>query len=62
MDTTSDEIPADVVPLTKEELAERKRWAEEFAAQKLLEDARASALQKLAALGLTPDEIRAITV
>ena len=62
MATTSDEVPAAVVPLTKEELAERKRWADEFAAQALMEQARVSAEKKLAALGLTPDEIKAITV
>jgi hypothetical protein len=57
------------VPLTTEELAQRETdrlaWeakeAEELAAKQAKEAAVASANAKLAALGLTPDEIAAIT-
>jgi hypothetical protein len=57
------------VPLTAEELAQREtdrlaweaREAEELAAKEAKEAAVASANAKLAALGLTADEIAAIT-
>jgi len=57
------------VELTAEEIAEREAMAAEYAVQKAQEDAakaaaeeaKASAQAKLAALGLTADEIAAIT-
>jgi regulator of protease activity HflC (stomatin/prohibitin superfamily) len=58
-----------VVPLTDEEIAEREAMAAQAEADRLaqeqaeadLQAAKASAEEKLAALGLTPDEIAAIT-
>jgi hypothetical protein len=57
------------VELTAEEIAEREAMAAEYAVQKAQEDAakaaaeaaKASAQLKLAALGLTADEIAALT-
>jgi hypothetical protein len=57
------------VELTAEELAQREADAVAYAAQKALDDAeaqakadaKASAEAKLAALGLTPDEIAALS-
>lgn len=57
-----------VVPLTAEEIAQRETDALAYAEQKALEDAaeaakaeaKASAEAKLAALGLTADEIAAL--
>ena len=56
-------------PLTQEELAEREAMAAQAEADRLaaeseaqaIADAKASAQAKLAALGLTPDEISALT-
>ena len=57
-------VPVYLVPLTEEELAEREQWAEEALQQEINEqaklDAKASALLKLSALGLTEEEARAI--
>lgn len=58
-----------VVPLTPEEIAEREQMALEAEAQRLAEEqaqaereaAKISAQNKLAALGLTSEEIAAIT-
>ena len=57
------------VELTAEEIAEREAMAAEYAAQKAQEDAakaaaeaaKTSAQSKLAALGLTADEIAALS-
>ena len=57
------------IPLTGEEIAQREADAAAYAAQKAIDDAAAtaaaaakeSAQAKLAALGLTADEITAIT-
>ena len=57
------------VPLTAEEIAQREAdaatWAEQKAAEEAAEaaaaEAKASAQAKLAALGLTADEIAALT-
>ena len=57
------------VELTAEEIAEREAMAAEYAVQKAAEDAakaaaeaaKASAQSKLAALGLTADEIAALS-
>jgi hypothetical protein len=57
------------VELTAEEIAEREAMAAEYAAQKAQEDAdkvaaeaaKASGKAKLAALGLTAEEIEALT-
>ena len=57
------------VELTAEEIAEREAMAAEYAVQKAQEDAavaaaeaaKASAQSKLAALGLTADEIAALS-
>ena len=57
------------VELTAEEIAEREAMAAEYAAQKAQEEAdkaaveaaKASAQSKLAALGLTADEIAALS-
>lgn len=69
MDTVDDslgvEVPAELVPLTKEQqqivneivAKEIARETEETAK----ETARLSALKKLAKLGLTPEEITALT-
>lgn len=56
------------IPLSEEELAQREidnaateaRKAEELAAQEALEAARASAVSKLVAVGLTEEEIAAL--
>lgn len=57
-------VPVYLVPLTAEEEAEREQWAAEQAQRDADEqakrDARASALAKLAALGLTDEEIAAL--
>ena len=58
-----------IVPLTAEEIAQREIDAEYFAEMKAQEEAalqakaeaKASAVSKLAALGLTTDEISALT-
>lgn len=60
---------SEVVPLTAEELAQREsdrlayeaQEAERLAAEEAKENLKASANAKLAALGLTADEIAAIT-
>lgn len=56
-------VPVWLVPLTPEEEAEREQWATEQAAREQAEAdkaaARASAIAKLADLGLTVDEINA---
>jgi hypothetical protein len=57
------------VPLTGEEIAQREADAQAFAEQKALQDAavaaeeaaRESAKAKLATLGLTPEEIAALS-
>ena len=58
-------VPVYLVPLTEEEEAERAQWAQEQAdreaAEEAKKEARQSALGKLAALGLTEDEISALT-
>jgi hypothetical protein len=62
-------VPVYLVPPTVEQEAEREQWAlDALAREKVLADeltakegARASAYAKLAKLGLTPDEIAAIT-
>lgn len=58
-------VPVYLVPLTAEEEAEREQWATEQAERELAEqtkkEARQSALAKLEALGLTSDEIAALT-
>ena len=63
MDTTN-EIPAEVVPLTEEEQALHAQWAQEFAeretAEQALVEAKQSAIAKLAELGLTEEEARAV--
>jgi hypothetical protein len=55
-------VPIYLVPLTEEEEAERAQWAQEQAdreaAEEAKKEARQSALGKLAALGLTEDEIQ----
>lgn len=63
MDTTN-EIPAEVVPLTEEEQALHAQWAQEFAereaAEQAVVEAKQSAITKLALLGLTEEEARAV--
>lgn len=58
-------VPVYLVPLTEEQLAELEQLAIEEEARKQAEAdkevARLSALNKLAALGLTPEEISALT-
>jgi len=58
-------VPVYLVPLTPEEEAEREAWAveqaEREAAEQAKQEARASALEKLAKLGLTQDEVAALT-
>ena len=50
-----------VIDLTPEEIAKNQIWqAEEDAKQQAAIDAKASALAKLAALGLTQDEVKAL--
>ena len=57
-------VPVYLVPLTEEELAEREQWAAEAAEHELAEEAKIqakeSALAKLAKLGLTEEEARAV--
>jgi 8-oxo-dGTP pyrophosphatase MutT (NUDIX family) len=57
-------VPVYLVPLTEEELAEREQWAIEAAEREAAEeanlDARKSALAKLANLGLTEEEAKAV--
>jgi hypothetical protein len=57
-------VPVYLVPLTEEELAEREQWAIEAADREAAEqaklDARESALAKLAKLGLTEEEAKAV--
>lgn len=66
-DITPDDsvVPVYLVPLTAEEEAEREQWAQEQADREAAEEAkkqaRISALEKLAALGLTEDEVAALT-
>jgi hypothetical protein len=58
-------VPVYLVPLTKEELAERKQWAAEEAERQKAEEAKIAAKEtgkaKLAKLGLTEEEISALT-
>lgn len=63
--TPSDSVvPVYLVPLTAEEEAERKAWAAEAAEREAAEqaklEARESALAKLAKLGLTEEEAKAV--
>lgn len=57
-------VPVYLVPLTEEELAEREQWALEAEAKLAEEEAksaaRATAVAKLAALGLTEEELSAL--
>lgn len=57
-------VPVYLVPLTEEELAEREQWAIEAAEREAAEqsrvDAKQSALAKLALLGLTEEEAKAV--
>lgn len=57
-------VPIYLVPLTPEEEAERTRWAEEAVQREKDEaakvDAKASAISKLSALGLTEEEAKAV--
>lgn len=57
-------VPIYLVPLTPEEEAEREQWAIEAAEREAAEaakvDAKQSALAKLALLGLTEEEARAV--
>ena len=65
-DITPDDsvVPVYLIPFTPEEEAERAQWATEQANQLAVEqakvEARQSALAKLAALGLTAEEISAL--
>lgn len=67
IDITPDDsvVPVYLVPLTPEEVAEREQWAAEQAEREQADadmaTARESALAKLAVLGLTADEIAALT-
>lgn len=58
-------VPVYLVPLTPEEEAEREQWAADQVAREAADaarvEARASAHAKLADLGLTEDEIAALT-
>ena len=64
-DITPDDsvVPVYLIPLTPEEEAEREQWAADQVAREAAEaarvEARASAIAKLADLGLTVDEINA---
>lgn len=66
IDITPDDsvVPVYLVELTPEEVAERELWAKEQADREQAEAdkvaARESALAKLAALGLTPEELAAL--
>lgn len=57
-------VPVYLIPLTEEELAEREQWAieeaERVAAEEAKIAAKQSALAKLAKLGLTEEEARAV--
>lgn len=57
-------VPVYLVPMTEEELAERQQWVREAEQREKEEQdsiaAKESAMIKLAALGLTDDEIKAI--
>lgn len=57
-------VPVYLVPLTPEEEAERKQWAKEAKQREKDEaakvEAKASAVEKLAALGLTELEVQAL--
>jgi uncharacterized protein YfaA (DUF2138 family) len=57
-------VPIYLVPPSEEELAEREQWAIEAADREAAEqaklDARESALAKLAKLGLTEEEAKAV--
>jgi len=65
-DITPDDsvVPIYLVPLTPEEEAERTQWAKDAETQQAAETAQAalkeSALAKLAKLGLTEDEAKAV--
>lgn len=64
--TTADSVvPVYLVPLTPEEEAEREQWAADQVAREAAEAERAAAREsahaKLADLGLTDDEIAALT-
>lgn len=56
--------PVYLLPLTEKEIAEREQWVIESEQQKqeqqAKEEARISALEKLAKLGLTEEEAQAI--
>lgn len=62
---TDSVVPVYLVPLTKEELAERKQWAAEEEERQKVEEAKLAAKEtakaKLAKLGLTEEEISALT-
>ena len=62
---TDSVVPVYLIPLAPEEEAEREQWAVEQAERELAEQAksvaRKSAIGKLAKLGLTDDEINALT-
>lgn len=57
-------VPVYLVPLTPEEEAEREQWAVEQAEREAAEEAKIAAKEtakaKLAALGLTDDEVAAL--
>lgn len=57
-------VPVYLVPLTEEELAEREQWALDAEAKLAEEEAKAAtkatAVAKLAALGLTEEELSAL--
>lgn len=61
-------VPVYLVPLTEEELAEREQWAIEAAEREAAEEAKVAAKEtaketakaKLAALGLTEEEVLAL--
>lgn len=57
-------IPVYLIPLTPEEEAERKQWATEAEQREKDEiakvDAKASAISKLSALGLTEEEVTSL--
>jgi hypothetical protein len=57
-------VPVYLVPLTKEELAEREQWAIEAAQRETAEEAKLEAKEtakaKLAKLGLTEEEVAAL--
>jgi hypothetical protein len=57
-------VPVYLVPLTKEEFAEHEKWAAEKEELQRLEEAKLAAKEtaknKLAALGLTEEEVSAL--